>query len=63
MEHFQGTYDEDEIDGPLSKHICKVFGRYKDVHTNKLSQVLPPTKELDYKTKVTLGSEPPSKTP
>ena len=63
MEQMEGTREKARNDGPLSRQICKVLGKYKDVLTNELFQELPPKREVDHKIEVIPGSEPPSKAP
>jgi iron-sulfur cluster repair protein YtfE (RIC family) len=63
MQQLQKTHEEAKTDGPFSKYIRKILERYKDVLTNKLSQELSSTREVDHKIEVISGSEPPSKTP
>ena len=61
MQQLQRTHEEAKNNGPPPKYICKVLGRYKHVFTNGLLQKLPPTREVDHKIEVILGSKPPSK--
>ena len=63
MEQMEGTRGEARNDGPLSRHIREVLGKYKDVLTNELPQELPPKREVDHKIEVIPRSEPPSKAP
>jgi hypothetical protein len=61
MEQLQRTYEKTKNDGPPTKDICYVLGKYKDIIIIELLQELLPPIYIDHNIKVIPGSEPPSK--
>ena len=47
----------------IPKCVEDVLKRYQDVMLEDLPNELPPRRKVDYKIKVKLGTEPPSKAP
>lgn len=45
FDKFQGTHMEAKKNGPLSKYICGLLARYKNVFTNVLSNIFMPNKK------------------